>query len=195
MAKADVVELAQVLAGGVADEVTLGDYYDEAALTLTDTEITVETHIIPVTAGEGSYAYPTNTMRILSAFFGSRQLMRTSFPALEVASRSWSSVTGTPLSWFEVHEPERSVRLYPAPDTTSAGWWPAIGEPFGLDYPADRLILLTAEEEVAPKWLDLPLALAALVDEFRQESDHTDPLVSAVAARLAKLFRALGGAP
>jgi len=195
MAKADVITLAQVIAGGVADEVTLGDFYDEAQLALADTEITVETHIIAVTAGEPSYPYPTNAMRVLTAFFGARELLQSKLNALEVASRTWSGATGTPVTWIETHEPERTVHLYPAPDTTSAGWFPAVGEPFGLDYPSDRLILLTAEEEVAPPWLDLPLALASLVDEFRRESDHRDPMVSAAAVRLAKLIRNMGGAP
>jgi hypothetical protein len=195
MAKADVVTLAQLIAGDVADQLLLEGFYDKALLTLTDTEVTVEATIIAVTSGTATYDWPVDAMRVLSAFFGSRELSLTKLNALEVAGRDWSADTGTPRNYLIDHEQERTVRLYPTPSVTSAAWWPAVGEPFGLDYPTDRLILLTAQNEDAPEWLDFPLAFASLVEEFKRESNHRDLNVAAASARLGKLIRSIGGAP
>ena len=195
MGKVEVIALAQMLAGDLGEEPVMNRFYDEGILTLSDLDVTMETHIINVTAGVASYPYPTNTMRVITAFFNSRELIRTTLNALERDNRTWSAVTGTPVTWFEINEPERSLRLYPTPDATTAGWWPAIGEPLGLDYPTDALVVLTAEDEVAPPWLDLPLALSVLAEEFRRESDHRDVVLANIAARLAKTLRTVGRKP
>lgn len=191
--KTDVLDLVDVLGSDLVNPTMADRYYDEAVFALTDVQLTVQVTLIPVTSGTATYAIPGNAVRVLAAFFGLKELTRTTLGSLDDQSRSWRGTTGQPVSYVEEHEPQRQVRLYPTPNVTSSGVpFPA---PFGEDYPTNYLVLVTTDRTDPAPWLDFPLALSILQREFSRESDHRDTVFADLCAKLAQIYRSVGGPP
>lgn len=198
--RADIITLAQTLGLASTDAVLLDRYYTEAIQAITDYRVRLEATIIAVTAGEPRYAIQASdasALRIAAAFFGTRELTRTTLVEMEAVDHTWQATEGTPTSYIEEHEDTRglTIHLWPTPDATSA---PAVlaPDPFGLNYPLDRLVVLTsdADDALAP-WLDYALACSIVARDLLHPSAHRDPQIAAAAAKLATIVRSLGGAP
>lgn len=198
--RADIIALAQTLGLQTTDPVLLDRYYTESLFALAEgTDVALEATIIAVTAGVSTYFMPTSgnsaAVRIVAAFFGRRELTRTNLQAIVAVDPEWRTTQGTPRMYMEEHEDDLTVRLYPVPSATSAGAVLA-PDPFGADYPLDRLVVLTADtQEIAAPWLDYPLALGMLGRELAHQSSYRDPQLSATVTKLGQLMRGLGGLP
>jgi hypothetical protein len=192
--RADIIALAQTLGLESTDVILLDRYYTESLLALGDTDVMLEATFILVTSGTARYTIPVEAVRVVAAFFGTREILRTTIAHLEGVSRTWQDDTGTPMAYLEEHEDVSVIRLYPIPNVSSVVVGPV--DKFGVNYPTNTLLLLTADRsDLAPPWLDIPLAFGLLNRELVHSSSHRDPLVVEAVKRLGQLARTLGGAP
>ena len=197
--RADILALASTIGLSTMDAIMLDRYYTEALIALAHTDVQLDARIVPVTAGEPRYAigaFAPDTVKIAAAFFGTREITESPQISLEAASRAWQTDTAAaPIAFVTEHEDHHVMRLYPIPNTTSAGAVLA-PDPFGLNYPLDQLVVLIGDDdESAAPWLDLPLALSLIARELARASEHRDPQVVEMATRLGTAARALGGLP
>jgi len=175
MSKADVLQLVDVLSGGLADQTIAEGYYYEVVRNLAAaTEQLVASEFLPHAAQQAVFDLPADAVRMLAAFYDGRQLSPTSQGAVESVSPDWRDRVGTPQSVIEDTEADSKIRVTPKPLTASAPPSFVYGEPLGRDYPDGTLhVLYTNTPQDIPAILEMPVALLVCAREFARESPHS----------------------
>lgn len=188
--KSDVLTLVETLSLGQADQALCSGYYDELVERLgrEQPDLLLDVTLIEsIEAGTAQIAYPTEAQEILAVFFGGRRL--TPLARYEVSViPNWRSRTGMPIGFVTDGEPDRTLRLYPIPDTDAEAFSFTHGEPLGIDHPGQTVAIIhTVNRQDLPSLFTLPMACDIVATEFTRESDHRDP-------NTASAFRALADA-
>lgn len=193
--RADIIALARTLGLASTDAVLLDRYYTELLVEFgMATEILLEPRLIPVVASQALYLV-ADTNHISAAFFGTRELTKTTLQHLTTFDPEYRTREGTPRVWAEEHENHNVVRLYPIPAASSV---PAVlaPAPFGANYPPDYLAVFAADsDETAAPWLDFVLALGILARDLTHQSSYRDPVTAEACVTLGQAARTLGGSP
>lgn len=190
MTRADVLDLAHDLAGGLVDPVQLAGFYDATMHELARHDWMVGVTLIEAKIGKARYELPDRALRILGVLFGAQHLTPLYRDEIDQLDPDWRHAVGEPSSYLTEDEFSRTFRLYPAPSQeTLDGLSFPTGTPFGRDLPPATLAVIHTEARVdPPPWLVMPLALLTIAREFFRESDHTDPALSQAANNVASLW-------
>lgn len=189
MSKLSTIAFAQVLAAGEADETMLDQYYVEAVRELGhNSEHLTNISLVTGVALQAAYEAPAPAVRILSVFYGQRELYAETFKGLGAsAGPFWRGVLGDPLSYTTADTNDLEVRLFPVPVHPGETYIPLTGL-FGASYPDYNVFLLHTEERTeVPAYLELYLAMIILSREFARDSPHQDYTFASACAALATL--------
>lgn len=149
-----------------------------------------------VTAGTSEYTPEARAIKILAAFFGSKQLSLTDIPDLEAYNDDWRNDTDTPWAISFDEQSGSDYFLYPEPNVTSNAFIPLTdADPFGRDYPANNTALLYGDKRDMDihDYTALSIVLKALSKEFTRPSSHRDKTFSDGCGLLADLIFSLIG--
>lgn len=192
MAKADVLQLVADFSNSRADQTQAGDYYDQIIdeMGRGNVESLVNASLQAVTAGDGSYTFPTATIMPLAIIYDDKQLMRLGEMEVEAADALWRETQGTPIGYVVEDEDTRTIQLYPTP--INSGDTIGASTPFVLPHPQGNLTyIFTERRATAHAWEELWLALEILAREFARDSDHQDIHFSKTCRGLALILRAM----
>lgn len=138
-------------------------------------------------AGTALYALPDNALVPICAFYSDRQLNEEKAMDLDLLGM-WRDHVGEPVAYVRDYLADRTLELYPKPDTTSKSFIPMFGEPLGRDYPDYSCILLTTFRRTTfQPWLALLMALQISALEFRREGRQRDTQYSDACTAVAGL--------
>lgn len=167
---ADGTALATIISQLYEDELPANDFGGNVAL-------------VALTAGTATYTFSATFRRLYALCYGGRELSHETLAALDSRGATWRDEVGEPLAYLEQLEEERTVRVYPIPDRTSAS-------PSSVTTELDRIIAIgTFSLSLLPAYLRLPAALWVLAREYERESDHRDiPFAKLCRAMAEKLF-------
>lgn len=173
MSRSDVITLVDDLALGVTNATEVGIFYDEVVRELGFTELLTSTEVKPMTVGQATVQFATDTIRSLELYTDrSGKLDRTTVNAVKaVYNNQWKSLSGTPIAYCQDQENDNTVRLVPAPDA-----------------PITITIIRVDSRLDVPVWLELPIALEVLSREMSRESAYQDVKFAVACARLARLL-------
>lgn len=192
MSQASVESLVTLLGTGQADPAHFARDYVDAQLAVEAEGWLVAATLVPQVAGVATVAAPASAIRVLACCADDTALSLETPRGLDSVSAQWRAQVGRPVAYLWAEEPDRVLRLWPIPTTTSAAESFPTGTPLGADFPTDSLVLLHTETpRDAPAWLDLLLACHVLALEFPRDAPSRDPEVTAAATALARLLTAL----
>jgi hypothetical protein len=179
MTKTEVLTLIQDLALDRADADTIAAYLDDVLKMLANnSDALCDLELVPVVEGTKTYVLADHQVRLMSAFYDDRELMRTPLQILE-SVKGWRTKTGSPRCFVQEGESEGSYTLHPTPERNSKDFIYIWGEPLGKDFPAYSMaVLFTRMPDNTwdiPEWLGFILAWSVLALEFSRVSDHQDP--------------------
>lgn len=148
-----------------------------------------------LTAGTATYAYETDMLRLLFAFYDDEFLSNVTVADLDAYATTWPTDSGDPKAITIDELDARNYTVYPNPSSTSDPSIPIHGEPLGEDFADNSLTLIYADNRSSaiPDIFALPLSLESLSREFAYPSSHSDLDYSAVCRTLAQLFSTLIG--
>lgn len=191
MTKADTLDLVTSFSLEQADVGSINRYYDDLVRATADRGVLVEISTLAVSVEQGTFTIPTEAMRLLHVFYGDRMLDEMRLLDIEVISDAWRDMLGDPLAYVQEHESERTFRLWPRPDKPSDSYNPLLGPPFGEGLPAYNVFVVWTETRDFPVWLELPVSLRILQQEFNRESRHTDQQFATACEQVAQVLEAL----
>lgn len=166
---ADSTELTNIVTTLLEDELPANGFGGDVFLAAT-------------TAGTAAYTVSTTLRKLEAVCCAGRELSRETLATLDAQGPTWKDTVGSPLAYTAQLEADRTIRLYPAPDFTSAG-------PSSTTTEIDRILYLaTAVMSSIPSYLRLPAALWALAREYERESDHRDLAFAKLARAMAEKF-------
>ena len=189
MARADIIAFAQVLAAGLADEVQLDRFLDDAIRELGhSTDHLSNLSLVTGVAAQSVYSAPAPAVRVLAVYYGQSELYAETYAGLaSAAGQDWRATTGEPVSYTTIDTDDRSVRLFPVPVLPGESFVPLSGL-FGAAYPDYNVFFAHTEERTeVPEYLELYLALAILAREFARDSTHQDYAFAGAAKMLASI--------
>ena len=123
--------------------------------------LTAATQVASV-AETATYTLPTGAVRLLTVFYGDRELFRESRSALRYYGERWRDRSGSPIAFLEDQETDNTFRLWPTPTLASDSFTFPNGEPFGRDFPRYCIITVASHRDDPPTWLDVTAALLTL---------------------------------
>jgi len=201
MAKADVLTLLDLFAGtrsdtaALATSTTVSAYYDDVIAEhglLREGLMTAE--FVAVTAGDATYAFPADAVRVLAWIYDAVELRPTTRRSLEAYDEAWRSRPGDPRAYTTQDEDARTVRVVPVPAVTGDAI--GVATPFVDIFPNGNLAAIyTSGAEDHPQWDELWITLDVLGREFSRDSDHVDLEFATAAMQLATVVRILVGYP
>lgn len=187
--KAQILTLISTLTQGQADSVTIDLYFDtllDDLGRLPDPPF-VEAEIVPLVADTEEYALPSNAVREIAIFCDDHEVRHTFVQQLEARDRMWRDHKGTPIAYSKDESTARTIRVYPIPNYSSVITWDH-GEPIGLDYPTDALLVLyaTRANDKIPDWAVLPICYQILSWEFQRPSKHQSQAFADTCSQMAQ---------
>lgn len=191
MAKADVLALVQSFALDQADPDQIDRLYDDQLRLLASQPICLQITTLPVTSEQATFTLPAEALAAHWVFYENRQLDSIRLLDLEALSPAWRDRFGIPLCYTQEAENQRTFRLYPKPLEASLEYTPDQGDPFGAGLPPRNVLLIYADSVFLPGWLELPMTLEILAQEFARDSRHTDVEFSAACGQVATLLSRL----
>lgn len=165
---ANVQALVTNLSNGEADLVECARIYNDVLTRLATIPILAQftPTIAPVS---GTVAVPG--ISLLLAFYENVQLGELSVREANWVLPNWREAVGTPVAFVRESVPEVQLQLVPAPNDGG-----------------NAQILSTYGTDTLPIWLQLPVALLVLADEYQRESDHQKIEVSEAAGALGQFL-------
>ncbi len=180
LTRANIVDFANVIAGGAGSTVTMNRAYAEVTQNLAQRfePPLVETTTFTVSSGTASYSLPSTGVKLVGLFNENTQLTQVNSIELESYNREWrASSTDAPKVYYVDEDTLRSVRLFPSPSTGSTGTW----------------LVSVAPIADIPDYMGLYIAFAVLEREFSHPSDHQDKTFSKLCGDIAQIFGMLVG--
>lgn len=149
---ATVQTLVTDLSNGEADITECGRIYEDVLANLSTLPVLVQftASIAPVS---GNVASPGTSL--LLAFYNNIQLGELSLREADWLVPNWRETVGTPYNFVRESISTTTFQLVPQPNDNH-----------------DAQTITTYTTETLPVWLQLPVALLVLADEYGRESDH-----------------------
>lgn len=160
---ANVQALVTNLTNGEADVAEMPRLYDDVIMRLAGLPVFVRlsTSVAPV-AGKVSLSH--GDIQLLLAFHNNIQLGELSIREADWLLPNWRGATGTPYNFVRESMGSQQIQLVPAPTANNSA------------------TLTSYNPETLPVWMQLPVALLIIADEYQRESPH-QKLMLANAAR------------
>lgn len=197
MTRDEIKALAFLLTAISADADTLprfiDDVFNEQAFSPTPQMLKAE--IKKLTSGTATYAFETDMLKLVAAFYDDELLSLTTVDELNSYSTSWPSDSGDPKAITQDELDARNYTVYPNPSSTSDDSIPIHGEPYGEDFASNSLTIIYSDNREAsiPEIFALPFILEALAREFSYPSSHADADYAEICRTLSTLFTSLIG--
>lgn len=165
-----VQTLVTQLSNNEADVAEMQPIYDDVLTQLAAIPILVSllTNMKPQ---NGLVSIPGNIVTLLLAFYNNAQIGELSIREANWLLPDWRESTGTPYNFVRESFQTQNIQLVPTPTDNN-----------------NAQILGAYTTETLPVWLQLPVALLVLGDEYQRESDHQKLEVSAAARALGQLL-------
>ena len=160
------------LSNNEADVTEMSRIYDDVLTNLAAIPILVRFFPSIAPAG-GIMALPSGGVNLLLAFYNGQQLGELSTREANWLFPDWREVVGTPYNYTRQSFNAQQVHLIPSPNDGLNG-----------------AFLVAHKAETLPVWLQLPVALLVLADEYGRESAHQKIEIATAARGLGQLLLA-----
>jgi len=165
------------LSNGEADPTTaeMGQFYEDVLGKLAAREPPIlTTYYYGISPSSGIVAYPSAAVKRLLVFFNSKQIGELSLREANWLDPNWRSDTGTPIAFVQESYGSRNFQLVPVPTSGSAA-----------------LVASYVPSGSLPAWLQMPIALLMLYEEYRRESNHQNVTLANACRSLGELMIAI----
>jgi len=169
---AAVQALVVNLSNGEADPVEISRIYDDVITMLAGPSVfaRLSASVVP-TAGAVSLTH--GDINLLLAFFNGEQLGELSLREANWLLPDWREATGTPFNYVRESFGSQQIQLVPAPASGNAQ------------------TITSYNPETLPVWMQLPIALLVVADEYQRESNHQNLEIANAARQLGQFLIAL----
>lgn len=164
-----VQTLVTNLSNGEADLTECGRIYDDVMANLGTMPV-----LVSYSSGQqtnGLAPLPANAVALLLAFYNNEQLGELSIREADWLFPNWREATGTPFNFVRESIISQAIQLVPTPNDANA-------PSFLASYTTDTL----------PVYLQMPVALLVLADEYGRESDHQNIEIANACRELGQLL-------
>lgn len=122
------------------------------------------------------YTWPDDMVRLDYVFYETRQLAETYAKVLQQSNDAWRDYLGKPVAYVVDVDEMAHIRLFPKPDQPSGPLTFDNGDPFGLDYPTNILVLCGSFvlRQDLPALVIMPATWYALSRQFKLDTPHQD---------------------
>ena len=192
MSRATTLARVADLSRSQADAIIAGRFYDDVVYQMGAEMLLTQATLVEVDRADATAELPDTVLKVLHVFWDDIELSEESLTTLEWVDPFWKDRESTPSGYVTLGESEGTLRLYPAPEVSSADFTFAFGAPFGVGFPAYSLLVIhTEKRENVPAWLEMIVALQILVYEYGRESNHRDTQFAAACGTLGQMLRGM----
>ncbi len=189
MSSSSVRSLAQAFAYDRADSTRLEFHYEDAIRRLAHVGWFVDVTLVSVDATTGSFTIPSGGVSIVGVFHDDSVLDELSIVRVEALNPEWRDEVGIPKAYIVEDESRNNFVIYPRPASKSKDFSFITGTPLGEDFPEYAVAVIhTKTETEEPEFLELPLALQILSEEFSLESQIRDEPFAKLCKQLSDIF-------
>jgi hypothetical protein len=171
MSEATVLTEIAALSNSQSDSAAVADFYPEMVADLAKAGWLSNCTVMQTFAAQQEQTYPDTIVDVLEIFYDQDVLDEMLLRELEEYDPYWRKRTGQPIAWCREEETAKTFAWFPTPDVSSIAVTPV--DPAGTGFRPNQAAMLHTEtrEDVLP-YLELPLSLMILEQEYSRESDH-----------------------
>lgn len=189
MSSSSVRSLAQDFAYDRADATRLEFHYEDAIRRLAHVGWFVDVTLVSVDATTGLFTIPSGGVSIIGVFHDDSILDELSIIQVEALNPEWRDVVGNPKAYITNDESRNNFTIYPRPAMKSKDFSFITGTPLGEDFPEYAVAVIhTKVDTDEAEFLELPLALRVLAEEFSLESQIRDEPFAKLCKQLSDIF-------
>jgi hypothetical protein len=141
--------------------------------------------------GEASYqlSLPSTMLAPIALIYDDTQLDEMSLRELETYDSEWRNRVGSPQAFTWDRQSYKVAATYPSPAVASPPINTPHNDPWGQDYlPYQGLVIFSETRTNVLPYMELPLALRIMQQEFSRESNHQDPALAEAVGQIATLM-------